>query len=155
MSRLISNIALRVLQGFLAAANLGLSAFVVNWYRMGTSQSPPNSVGFILFASIFSLLSILYLELSPRYFRRFFHPYASLAVEGLNTVFYFAGFIAFVVYIGSLTFCRGNVCSASRGDAVVAAGAFCAWIASTILTAKQMIVGGVEARRKAMQMREV
>ena len=49
----------------------------------------------------------------------------------------------------------GNVCSASRGDAVIAAGAFCAWIASAIMTAKQMIVGGASARRKAVQMREV
>ncbi|KAK2594875.1 hypothetical protein QQS21_007427 [Conoideocrella luteorostrata] len=151
----LSNIALRVLQGVLACANLSLSAYVVNWYLMGTSQSPPNSVDFLLFASIFSILSILYLELAPRFLDRLAHPYASLAVEGLNAIFYFAGFITFAIYVGSLTFCHGNVCSASRGDAVIAAGAFCAWIASTILTAKQMIVGGVGARRKATQMREV
>lgn len=149
-----SNIAIRVLQGLLAGANLGLSAYVVHWFRIGTSQSPPNSVDFLLLASIFSVLSILYLELSPRYLHRLHHPYASLVVEGLNTVFYFAGFIAFVVFLGNLTFCQGTVCSASRGDAVAAAAAFCAWIASTILRAKHMIVGGAEARRKAMQLRE-
>lgn len=122
---------------------------------MATSRSAPNSVNFLLVASIISILSILYLELAPRFLNRLAHPYAALGVECLNTIFYFAGFIAFVVYVGNLTFCMGNVCSASRADAVIAAGAFCAWIASAILTAKQMIVGGASARRKAVQMREV
>lgn len=100
-------------------------------------------------------MSLLYLELVPRFAQRFHHPYASLSIEGLNTIFYFAGFIAFAVWVGSLTFCQGHVCRVSRGDAVVAAGAFSAWIASTISTAKQIIIGGAEARRKARQFREM
>ncbi|KHN98229.1 MARVEL-like domain protein [Metarhizium album ARSEF 1941] len=144
----ISSLLLRVLQAILAVANLGLSAYVIKWYRMSTSQSPDSSVNFLLAASILSILSILYLVLAPRFLNRFAHPYAALAVQGLNTCFYFAGFIALAVYVGSLTFCEGSVCRASRADAVVAAGAFCAWIASTILTAKQMIVGGAAARHR-------
>ncbi|QUC17072.1 uncharacterized protein UV8b_01313 [Ustilaginoidea virens] len=151
----LSHIALRVLQGALAGANLGLSAYIVNYHGVNNLQSPPEAVGFLLFASILSILSILYLELAPRFLNRIAHPYASLAVQGLNTICYFAGFIAFAVFRGYLAFCQGDECSASRGDAVIAAAAFCAWIASTIMTAKQMIVGGVEARRKAVQMREV
>jgi hypothetical protein len=125
---------------------------------MSTSQKPNSAVNFLLAASIMSILSIAYLELAPRFHSRLTHPYAALAVEGLNTILYFAGFIALAVYVGGLTFCTGTVCSASRADAVVAAGAFCAWIASTILTAKQMIVGGGAAARnkaEAVQMRQV
>ncbi|OAQ74360.2 membrane-associating domain-containing protein [Pochonia chlamydosporia 170] len=122
---------------------------------MGTPQSLNGSVNFLLAASIISILSILYLELAPRFAGRLGHPYAYLGVEGMNTVFYFAGFIALAVYVGNLTFCTGRICSAARADAVIAAGAFCAWIASTILTAKQMIVGGAVERRKAIEMREV
>ncbi|KAG5944292.1 hypothetical protein E4U53_006901 [Claviceps sorghi] len=155
MSRL-STTALRALQGLLAAGNLILSAYVVNWYCTNTSQAPPNSVDFLLSASIISMLSILYLELSPRFLDRVAHPYVFLAVEGLNSILYFAGFIAIAVHIGSLAFCnRGNMCSASRGNSVVAAGAFCAWIASTILTAKRMIVEGVASRSKNTPMGEV
>ncbi|KAG5984418.1 hypothetical protein E4U55_004880 [Claviceps digitariae] len=155
MSRL-STTALRVLQGLLAAGNLGLSAYVVQWYCTNTSQAPPNSIDFLLLASILSILSILYLELSPRFFHRLTPPYMFLAVEGFNSVLYFAGFIAIAAHIGSLAFCnKGHVCGVSRSDSVVAAGAFCAWIASTILTAKQMIVGGVAARSKNPQMGEV
>ncbi|KAG8423233.1 hypothetical protein J3459_008431 [Metarhizium acridum] len=151
MSR-VGSVSLRALQGILAAANLGLSAYVINWYRTLTSQSADGSVSFLLAASVMSILSILYLELAPRFVSRLAHPYAALAVQGLNTALYFAAFIALAVYVGNLTFCEGSVCRASRADAVVAAGAFCAWIASTILTAKHMIVGGAAARHKAAPM---
>ncbi|KAH0601964.1 hypothetical protein MHUMG1_00843 [Metarhizium humberi] len=154
MSR-AGSVSLRALQGILAVANLGLSSYVVNWYRTSTSQSPDGSVSFLLAASVMSILSILYLELVPRFVSRLAHPYAALAVQGLNTALYFAGFIALAVYVGNLTFCEGSVCRASRADAAVAAGAFCAWIASTILTAKQMIVGGAAARQKAAPMGKV
>ncbi|KAG6002909.1 hypothetical protein E4U21_002520 [Claviceps maximensis] len=152
----LTTMSLRLLQGFLAAGNLGLSAYVVDWYRTSTSHAPPNSIDFLLFASIISIVSILYLELSPRFLDRLTHPYMFLAVEGLNSILYFAGFIAIAVHVGSLAICnRGNGCGPSRANSVVAAGAFCAWIASTILTAKRMIVGGVAARSKHTQMREV
>jgi hypothetical protein len=122
---------------------------------MAISKSPTGSVNFLLSASIFSILSVVYLEGAPRFLKRFAHPFAALVAEGINTIFYFAGFIALTVHMGSLTFCVGVVCSASRADAVIAAGAFCTWIASTILTAKKMIIGGTFARRKVVQMWEV
>ncbi|OAA34962.1 MARVEL-like domain protein [Metarhizium rileyi] len=151
MSR-TGSISLRVFQAFLATANLGLSAYVIHWYRTSTAQAPNSAVVFLLAASIISTLSILYLEFAPRFVSRLAHPYAALAVQGFNTALYFGGFIAVAVYVGSLTFCEGSVCRAGRADAVVAAGAFCAWIASTSLTAKQMILGGPAARQSPAQM---
>ncbi|KAG6067388.1 hypothetical protein E4U32_003840 [Claviceps aff. humidiphila group G2b] len=147
MSRL-SVIALRLLQTLLAVGTLGVSAYVVNWHRTITSQTPPGSIDYLLSASIISMVSILYLEISPRFFRRVAHPYATLTVEGLNTVLYFAGFIAIAVHVGSLTLCNSTACRATRGDSVLAAAGFCAWIASATLTAKQMIVGGSATQSK-------
>ena len=133
-----------------------MRASVVNYYLVGTQRASPGSLNFLVFASIFSILSILYLELAPKLFQRAAHPYASLGVEAANTVFYFAGFIAYAVLLGGLAFCHGAVCTAGRLDSVVAAAAFCAWIASTILTAKGMFMSGVHLPGdKAMQMREV
>ncbi|KND94501.1 hypothetical protein TOPH_00876 [Tolypocladium ophioglossoides CBS 100239] len=151
-----TTISLRVFQGLLAAANLGLSAYVINYYLVGTKRAGPGSLNFLVFASCFSMLSILYLELAPKVYQRAAHPYAALGVEATNTVFYFAGFIAYAVFLGGLALCHGTVCTAGRIDSVVAAAAFCAWIASTILTAKGMFMGAVHRPGdKAMHTGEV
>ena len=99
----------------------------------------------MVFASCFSLLSLLYLVLAPKLYLRAAHPYAILAVEAVNTVFYLAGFIAVAAFLAGLTFCHGAVCGAGRADSVVAAAAFCAWAASTALAAKAMFTGGKQA----------
>lgn len=83
----------------------------------------------------------------PRVWPRGAHPYNTLAVEAANAVFYFAGFIAYAVFLGGLSMCRGTVCTASRIDSVVAAAAFCAWIASVSLTAKDLFMGDLRKPR--------
>ncbi|KAF4512830.1 hypothetical protein G6O67_000167 [Ophiocordyceps sinensis] len=135
--------SLRIFQGLLAAANLGLSAYVVHWYLVTTRRGSPASLNFLVFASVFSILSLLHLELAPRLCPRAAHPYGCLSVEACNALFYFAAFIAHAVFLGSLAMCRGTVCTVGRVDSVVAAAAFCAWSASTILTAKKMFMTGV------------
>ncbi|PFH62006.1 hypothetical protein XA68_15548 [Ophiocordyceps unilateralis] len=150
-----SVLSLRIFQGLLATVNLSLSAYVVNWYLVTTIRGSPPSVGFLVFAALFSILSILYLELVPRLFPRAGRPSVTLGVEATNAIFYFAAFIAHAVYLGSLAMCHGAVCTASRVDSVVAASAFCAWVASTILTARDMFVAGLgRPGDKPAQMRE-
>ncbi|RDA93729.1 hypothetical protein CP533_0242 [Ophiocordyceps camponoti-saundersi (nom. inval.)] len=136
-------VSLRIFQGLLATVNLALSAFVVNWYLVTTIRGSPPSVGFLIFAAIFSLLSILHLELVPRFFPRLGALSLTLGVEAFNAVLYFAAFIAHAVFLGSLSMCHGSVCAASRVDSVVAAAAFCAWVASTIVTARDMFLAGL------------
>ncbi|KAJ6439525.1 O-acetylhomoserin (thiol)-lyase [Purpureocillium lavendulum] len=116
--------SLRVFQACLAAASLGLSAFVINWFLTNTSRGSPGSVKFLLVASITSLLSLLYLELLPKVYPRGERPWVTLVVASFNTILYFAGFIAYAVFLGGLALCRGAVCTASRVESVVAAAAF-------------------------------
>ncbi|KYK61724.1 hypothetical protein DCS_02867 [Drechmeria coniospora] len=136
-----TTVSLRILQGLLAAINMSLSAFVINYYLTSTLQGSPGSFSFVLAASCISFASLLYLELAPKMFPRVAHPYAILLVEATNTLFYFIAFIVLAVFLGSLQMCFGAVCKAGRADSVAAAAAFCAWIASTIFTAKDMFLG--------------
>ncbi len=123
-----------------------------------TRHGSPGAVTFLAFASGVSLVSVLYLELVPRVCPRIWNPYVTLAFEGTNTALYFGGFIAYAVFLGTLKFCRGTVCLAGRAESVVAAAAFCAWIASTILTAKTIIISrgrAAEPQAKALSARAV
>lgn len=131
---------LRALQLAMALTSLGLSAKVVNWYMMGSRTSSPEAFVFLIFTSLFSLFSLVYLVVVPRFAPRFAQPYASIAVDMTNTALYFAGFIALAVFMTNLTFCRGTVCAVGRADAVFAAAQFTVWIASTILMAKDLFV---------------
>jgi hypothetical protein len=136
------SLAMRALQLVLALINLGLTAYVVSFFVSGNRQWSPSSINWLLAAQVLSILSIVYLELVPRKFPRFANPFASLAVESANTLFYFAGFIAWAVFLGGLAFCNGTVCSCGRAVAVIAALEFVAWIVTTALLAKEIFKGG-------------
>lgn len=130
--------ALRVLQLALSLASIGLSSYVVNYLMMGSRTSSTSSFSFLIAASSLSILSLVYLEAASKFAPRYYHPYAAMAIEATNTIFYFAGFIAIGIFIGSLTLCTGSVCSAGRADTVVAAGQFTAWIATTFFMAQEL-----------------
>jgi hypothetical protein len=125
---------------------------VAHWYVSGSRKVSPSSLNFLIFAPLFSLLSIAYLELAPRRLPRATHPFASLTVEFLNTLFYFSGFIAFAVYLGQLAFCIGTVCGAGRAVVVIASFEFTTWIDTTILLAKDLFKGGFRPPTKATAM---
>ncbi|KAL6816800.1 hypothetical protein V8C40DRAFT_253754 [Trichoderma camerunense] len=129
----------RAFQGLAAAAGIGLAAYVVNWHLRGPHLSTPPSISFILFSSIFSFFSILYLVFAPRLAPKAVHPKISLSIEAINCIFYFAGFIAVAVCLGDLAFCTGSVCMAGRGTAVLAAAQFSLWMGSAIFAAKAMV----------------
>ncbi|CAM1510428.1 Fc.00g007630.m01.CDS01 [Cosmosporella sp. VM-42] len=155
MGRAIVN-SLRVFQVFLAVANIALSAYVVNWFNEGSRIASPSPYNFFIFAPVFSIFSIIYLEATPRYAPRASHPIAALAVELTNSIFYFAGFIALTIFLSHLVFCHGTVCTTGRADAVVAAAQFASWIATSILQAIEMFTGGSRKPTSAgAEMREV
>ncbi|KAL7906869.1 hypothetical protein GGI35DRAFT_97500 [Trichoderma velutinum] len=132
----------RAFQGLMAAASIALAAYVVNWHLRGPHLSTPPSINFILFSPIFSVLSILYLVLTPRFAPKAAHPVVSLSIEAINCIFYFAGFIAVAVCLGDLAFCTGSVCMAGRGTAVLAAAQFSFWMGSAIMAAKAIVRDG-------------
>lgn len=54
-------------------------------------------------------------------------------VQLLNTLFYFAGFVALSVFLSRLLFCRGVVCLSARADAAFAAFSWVTWTATTVI----------------------
>lgn len=128
------------------------------------TQSPfasPGTVNFLVFVPIFSIISIVYLEAVPRLAPRgkipsslfpplpprltgtASHPFASLALELLNTLFYFAGFIAMAAFMARLEFCRGAICAAAKAATVAGAASFVLWAGTTGLMAKDVFKGGL------------
>ncbi|KAH7320918.1 membrane-associating domain-containing protein [Stachybotrys elegans] len=137
-----SNLSLyiRAPQVILALINLGLAGYVASYYN-GMQRQAPGPVSFLIFATSFSLLVIPYLEIVARRFPRVGHPYGKLALEAINTILFFSGFIALAAFLGQLNFCNGPVCSAARALNVFAALEFVAWAATTGLQAKAVFQG--------------
>ncbi|KAL2070697.1 hypothetical protein VTL71DRAFT_13723 [Oculimacula yallundae] len=139
---------IRIAQGVFALVTMGLSSYVAHWYNNDTLTASPSQVNFLIFVSLHTFISIAYLELCPRFMAKASHPIAIIAVNVLNMLFYFAGFVALAVFLGRLLFCRGSVCAAARADASFAAFSWLLWTASTALVAMQMMKGGFVASLK-------
>ncbi|KAF5702369.1 MARVEL-like domain-containing protein [Fusarium globosum] len=154
MSR-IAFLSLRALQLALSIASIGLSAYVVNDYNQRSRNSAPSPFTYLMVSSIFSIISVAYLSLTPLFVPRIYHQYAAVVVESVNAALYFAGFIAIAVFIGSLIMCEGTVCSCARADAVVAAGQFTVWITTTAFTAKDLFKKAFQEPKKDGEGREM
>lgn len=93
---------------------LGLTAYVVSLYD-GTYNNgyywsgswSPDRVNFMLFNSIWSLLVLAYIGLTPLYMTSIFHRLAALGLEAVTMIFWFAGSVALAVFIG-VPRCHGN-----------------------------------------------
>jgi len=133
---------LRIAQAVFGAVVIALSAYVAHWYNTDTLAASPSQINFLIFVGLFNFLSIAYLEITPRFAPRASHPYASFAIEILNVLFFFAGFIALAVFLGRLLFCRGSVCGAARADAAFAALNWALWMATTVMVAMEVFKGG-------------
>lgn len=135
---------LRIAQFVFSVVILGLSGYVAHWYNSDTLTASPSQINFLVFLPLFSILSITYLELAPRFLPKLSHPIAHFTLELLNLLFYFCGFIALSVFLGKLLFCRGTVCGAARADAVFAAFNWVLWTGSSALLALEVFKGGVQ-----------
>lgn len=80
----------------------------------------PSEINFLIFASVFSMLSLIYLLVAPMKFPRAAPQYALLAVEGIAMTFWFAGFVALAVFLSS-RICFGNVCNVAKAAVVFSA----------------------------------
>lgn len=133
---------LRIAQFVFSIIVLALSAYINHWYDVDTLTSSPSQINFLIFVPVFSFISMVYLEVVPRFMQKASHPYAHIGFEALNTLFYFAGFVALAAFIGKLLFCRGSVCAAARADAVFAAFNWLLWTGSTVIVALQVFKSG-------------
>lgn len=136
-------IPLRIAQGILALVVLSLSAYVAFWYNRETLSSSPTQINFLIFVPIFSFISILYLEITPRYVPKASHPYGHLAFETANLLFYVGGFAALTIFLNKLLFCRGPVCAAARADVVFSAFGWILWVGSTTMLTIEIFKGGL------------
>ena len=135
------------------------SRIVANWYNTGTLTASPPQINFLIFVPLFSFISIVYLEITPRFLAKgkahhpkhelqetkltliASHPYAHLAFEVTNMLWYFGSFIALATFLSKLFFCRGSVCAAARADAVFAAFSWALWAASSAILALELFKG--------------
>jgi hypothetical protein len=136
---------LRITQAVFAVIVLGLSGYVANWYNTETLTASPKEINFLIYVPVWTLLVCAYLELAPRYAKKFSHPYIHLALEVITSIKYFAGFIALSVFLAKLLFCRGSVCAAARASAVFGAFSFAVWTASSVLLGLEIFKGGFRA----------
>jgi len=102
---------LRGVQAVFAIIVLGLSAYVASvvsgsgqvcdfGYCADYNIPVPPQIDYILFCSIWSLLVVIALGVVPIFVSALSHPIISTAVDGLTTIFWFAGAIALAVYTG-------------------------------------------------------
>ncbi|KAI1323819.1 membrane-associating domain-containing protein [Xylariaceae sp. FL0255] len=127
-------LGLRIAQFTLAFLVIILSGYVANWFAVSAMTNPPAQVDWFLIASVFSLFTLGYIEGTSRLAPRFFNSYAAFALEALNSLFYFAGFIALSLFLRSLFRCRAGPCSAARADVAFGAFEFVLWAATAVLT---------------------
>ncbi|GAB1313011.1 hypothetical protein MFIFM68171_03221 [Madurella fahalii] len=133
---------IRIIQGLLALAVVGLSASVVHWYNATMVVASPSQLNFLIFGGIWSILSLVSIEAVPRFYPRASNPYIALGVEITNVLFWFSGFVALAVFLSKLLFCRGAVCHAAQVDAVFAALSFAIWTSSTVLLGRDLFKAG-------------
>ncbi|KAK3315273.1 membrane-associating domain-containing protein [Apodospora peruviana] len=132
----------RAVQLVFSLVVLGLSAYVANWYNMDTLTASPGQINFLIFASLWSLISIAVVEGLPRFFPKASNPYVALGIEFSNMVFWFAGFVSLAVFMSRLLFCHGTVCGAAKADAAFAAFMWLNWSATQLLLAKDVFAAG-------------
>ncbi|OTB11326.1 hypothetical protein K445DRAFT_77730 [Daldinia sp. EC12] len=120
---------------------LGLTAYVAHWYNVDTLTSSPSQINLLLFASLFTIVSVLYLELAPRFVPKISHPLVALGLTASNAIFHFAGFIALAVFMSKLLFCRGSVCGSAQASIAFGAIEFLLWTTSAVFTGKEVVQG--------------
>lgn len=100
---------------------LGLTGYISSTYHWGWFHGDsPSRVNFMVFNSVWSLLVLAYVGITPIYMTGIFHKLAALVLNVITTLFWFAGSIALAVFIG--TGCDSSWCHVVQ--AAVAFGFF-------------------------------
>ncbi|KAG7109303.1 hypothetical protein HYQ44_011839 [Verticillium longisporum] len=73
----------------------------------------PDIVNFIIFCSVWSLLVLAYLILTPMFMERLFHQLVSLGLLAVTTIFWFAGSIALATWTGTPK-CDNSWCGSAQ-----------------------------------------
>ncbi|KAI1652553.1 membrane-associating domain-containing protein [Daldinia decipiens] len=101
-----------------------------SWFGFGGYS--PSRVNFMIFNSVWTLLVLIYVGITPLYLTSVFHRLAALALNAITTIFWFAGSIALAVFVGGPYKC-GSDSFCGSAEAAVAFGFFL-WALFTFLT---------------------
>ncbi|KAI1748897.1 membrane-associating domain-containing protein [Xylaria castorea] len=127
-----------------AIIELGLTAYWASLYHsyFGFGGNSPSTVNFMIFNSVWSILVLVYIGLTPLYMTSVFHRLGALAVNVITAIFWFAGSIALAVGFGGPYDCHG-VRSCQVAEAAIAFGFFL-WAIFTFLA----VVDAIESLRR-------
>ncbi|KAF1992851.1 hypothetical protein P154DRAFT_451720 [Amniculicola lignicola CBS 123094] len=132
---------LRVVQAVLSIIVLGLTAYIVDAFTSPYYSLSPDSVNFMLFTSLWTLLAVAYLVIAPNHFPVAAHKFAIAAVEAVTMIFWFSAWVAVAALWGDVR-CgsSGGVCGA--GTAAIVFGAFI-WLTFVFTT----VMAGLHIQR--------
>ncbi|KAI1347107.1 membrane-associating domain-containing protein [Xylaria sp. FL0043] len=131
-----------IVAAIFAIVELGLTAYWASLYSFGLGNNSPSSINFLIFCSVWSLLVLLYIGLTPLYLTSVFHRLAALALNVITAIFWFAGAIAVAVGFGGPYDCRGSTACSSAEAAI--AFAFFLWAIFTFLA----VIDALESLRR-------
>ena len=94
---------------------------VADWWGGAYYNNSPSAVNFLVFCSVWTLLALIYLIVTPWRFERAAHPFIILGVDALTMLFWFAGFVAAAAFLGDRYSCYGRVCDSLKAATVFAA----------------------------------
>ncbi|KAI1333915.1 membrane-associating domain-containing protein [Xylariaceae sp. FL0016] len=126
-----------------AIIELGLTAYLASWYNslFGFGGDSPSQVNFMIFNSVWTLLVLAYVGITPLYLTSVFHRLAALTLNVITTIFWFAGAIALAVGVGAPHCGSDSRCGSAQ--AAVAFGFFL-WAIFMFLT----VLDALEALRR-------
>ncbi|KAL8789375.1 MAG: hypothetical protein Q9195_006848 [Heterodermia aff. obscurata] len=129
-------LGLRAAQFVFAIITLGLTGYAAHWYNtFSLYGSSPSRINFLIFASVWTLLSLLYLTLTPRFVPSAAHKLAIFALDAVTMIFWFAGWVALAVFKDNLALCGGRVCHVVTAAIVFGAFEWFFFLVTTILAA--------------------
>ncbi|KAJ4301698.1 hypothetical protein N0V90_003791 [Kalmusia sp. IMI 367209] len=132
----VAVLPLRAVQALFSIIVLGLTAYIIDEYR--AAWWSPDSVDFMLFCSIWTLLAVAYLVLAPTRFPAAAHKYAIIGVEAVTMIFWFAAWVAVASYWGDVyrgSAKHGPVYSTGVAAIVFSAFIWLAFVATTVVAA--------------------
>ncbi|KAI3319295.1 membrane-associating domain-containing protein [Xylariaceae sp. AK1471] len=135
---------LHIVAAVFAIIELGLTAYyasLFHGFRYFGGDSP-STVNFMIFNSVWSILVLVYIGLTPLYMTSVFHRLAALVLNVITAIFWFAGSIALAVVWGGPYQCNGDTGCGSI-EAAIAFGFFL-WAIFTFLA----VVDGIESLRR-------
>ncbi|KAF7946600.1 hypothetical protein EAE96_009595 [Botrytis aclada] len=125
---------LRIVQAVFSIIVLGLMAYAADAWSYWWS---PDSVNFLVFTAVWTILALIYLIVAPTHFPTAAHKYGILFAEAVTMIFWFAGFIALAVMLNNVNCGHSNwsVCEASIAGDVFAVFLWLLFLATTIMAA--------------------